>query len=135
MASRSYPELKKGNEDFLAKQLVNINNMQAEKDFTIAQVPGSAQAIPARRTSTMRSSNAVTQARRGRKRRKKRVVELEATALKSASHEQPPAGTAPEAGPVPRPILPGPYPGGTDMGGPPGPLPPGLDTSRGGAPR
>ncbi len=131
MASRSYPELKRGQEDFLARQLVNINNMQAEKDFNIAKYfdrtghPGSAhfyfEIVTRRYPGTVWAEKA-----------QKRIIELRATAQNAASHEAHPSGTSsPEVGPTPRPLVPGqPLQPPMDMGAPPRTLPPGLDGIR-----
>jgi outer membrane protein assembly factor BamD (BamD/ComL family) len=133
MATRTYPELQRGQEQFLAKQTVAINNLQAEKDFNIARYfertghPGSAhfyyEIVQRRYPGTTWAEKA-----------QKKVIELRATAQKQASSDQPQHPTAPagpEVGPVPRLVGPGqPVPPPNDPASPPRQLPPGLDGVR-----
>jgi len=130
-AKRTYPELARGQEQFLAKQAVEIHNLEAERDYNIACFydrtghPGPAhfcyEIVKRRYPGTPFADKAA-----------KRVIELEAKALREANRAQAagqPRPMLPETGPVPRTLTPGqplPAPDG-ELGPAPRPLPPGLE--------
>jgi outer membrane protein assembly factor BamD (BamD/ComL family) len=129
-AKRAFPEMARGQEQFLDKQAVQIHNLEAERDFNIACFwertghPGSAHfyyvIVTRRYPGTPFADKAA-----------KKIVELEARALREANNGQP--GPMPAGGPDMRPPSPGqPLPGpGGEIGPAPRQLPPGL----GGAPQ
>ncbi len=116
MARTAYPELAKGNDQFLTKQMVAINKLEAEKDFNTPKFwdrtghPGSAyfcyEIVKRRYPGTSYAEQA-----------EKRMLELRTKAEKE-QHNQPQAGDStpqaprsvvpgPEAGPAPRVLPPG----------------------------
>jgi TolA-binding protein len=109
MAKRTYPELQRGQEEFLAKQAVDIHNLQAEKDFNIACFwertghPGSAhfyyEIVSRRYPGTPWAEKS-----------QKKLIELRAKAAREINQQQSaaqPSPSATEPGPAPRPLTPG----------------------------
>jgi TolA-binding protein len=129
-AKRTYPELQHGQEQFLTKQAVEIHNLEAERDYNTACFwertghPGSAhfyyEIVKMRYPGTPFAEKA-----------QKKIIELEARALKQASRGEPagqPGPTMPQMGADPRPLIPGQplQPPVGEMGPAPRTLPPGL---------
>jgi TolA-binding protein len=128
MARHAYPELSRGNEQFLTKQMVAINKLEAEKDFNTARFwdrtghPGSAyfcyEIVKRRYPGTSYAEKAEQRMNELRAKAEQEQQKL-AAAAQAAGTPAPgaPAGPAPQ----PRSTLPGP-----EAGPQPRTLPPGM---------